>query len=697
MASLYSRYYDIGRQFIRLDYNPSYPTIIAVLLGGSSIYSVGDGVNERQGCDWDGVIILSTKLAIFQLVNEQRRSLMEVLGIVREECPELRVPDPSSPRWDLFDAVRFAGFDRLDIKRSAKILSLDHFTKPKTSLRILSFKDKRIFQAFGPMGTRFYRVQQATRLEDGLFILHDQLVHAAPATVCVHGQKASFAAFGVTADLLVSGVWLHGHEPYGRLIQTQILANYSAFSRRHATIQLFAKSHRFSSEYTSWLNEELSELYLRSDLPFEPLRCHCSFMERTFLCGKAVTSPGDFFAGSSVQSACLSSQAVELYKQTAASSRFQRPPSVFTSNSTAAEVALPPNMLGAKATKIFCKRSQHSQQEIEGATNAAAFYPNIQLPHVTSSGELLYPFFEGMTESELRLSFHRSGRSDWNAAETVLYAELVKAEDMLRAYRKCLTSRNECRSETAGQPIHRFFHSRLVQNERFREFYGDSFRIGGKTVSMAEFLEIPWKVNGAVYPSLGEFFRTAMDVVHPGSRQSMSCPVVFGLGDAHGANIMIASDVSPNNGRKILYVDYEVAGFHPIMLDLAKSLYIDVFFDIIYMDILQEVPETRYEIEGDLVNVHFTPHVDDITQAIFDVKQRYLLQPLFDLVLSLGGNLEKNVPLLSNALFLCATLTRSYSKTPDAFFRNMATGIILSQAVDLEGLYSCFKTLGIKI
>ncbi len=688
-------YHDIGREFIRLHRHPDHPTIKAVLLGGSSIYSVRDGRDERYGSDWDGAIVVSTKLAIFHLVNEQRRSLMEMLGIVREECPELRVPDPSSLRWDQFDAVRFAGFDRLEIKRSVKILSLDYFSEPKTSLHILSFKDKRVFEGFRPPGTRFYHLQQASRLEDGLVILHDQWVYAAPATVCVHGEEASFAAFGVTADLLVSGVWLYGHEPYGRMIQSQILSSYSELSGQRANTQSFAKCYKFSSKYISWFTKELSELHLLSNIPLKRLRCHCSFKGKTFLCGETVMALDHPLPSSSTQSVCLPSQAVELYGQTTDLSRFQRPPSVFTSNSTATEITLPADTTGEKVTKIFCKRSKHPQQEFEGAMNAAAFCLRIQLPHLTASGELLYPFFEGMTESELRLSFQRSGRSDWSAAETVLYAELVKAEDMFRVYKKCLDS-NMYRPETAGQPIHRFFHSRLVQNARFREFYGDSFNIGGKTLSMVEFLAIPWKVNGEVYPSLGELFRIAIDVVHPGSRQSMSCPIVFGLGDAHGANIMVASHVSPNGGSEILYIDYEAAGFHPVMLDLAKPLYNDVFFDTLYMDILPDVPETKCEFDGAFINIQFTPYIDDIAQAIFDVKQRYLLQPLFALILSLDGGLEKNVPLLSNALFLCATLTRNYSKAPDVFFRNMATGIILSQAVDLETFYLCLRTLGIK-
>ena len=693
MASLPSAYHDVGSQFIHLDHQPDPSAVKAALLGGSSIYSLGDARDQRGERDWDGAIIVSTKQAIFQLVNHQRRSLMEMLSIVREEYPGLRVPDPLSPRWDQFDAVRFAGFDRLGDKRSVKILTLEYFTKPMTSLHILSFKDKRIFKTFRLPDTRFYLLQQASQLEDEMVILHDQWIYTAPPKACVHGDEASFAAFGVTADLLISGVWLHGHEPYGRLIQSQLLANYSIVTREHATTQSFARSCHFSAKFNGWFAKELSNLL--SDIPLKRSCCHCPFPVPRFLCGETVLALNHSFRGSFTQSVRLPSQSVELYEQTEALVRFERPRSVFTLNSTTAEVTLPANIVGGEVTKIFCKRSQHAQQEFEGAMNAATFGLRVQLPHLTSSGELLYPFFEGMTESELRLSFIRSNQSNWYAAETLLYAELVKAEDMLRVYKECLDN-NMGRVETAQQPIHRLFHSRLVQNARFQEFYGDFIKIGGQILSTVRFFEIPWMVNGVVYPSLGELFHTAVDVVRPGSQQCMSCPIVFGLGDGHGANTMISSHVSANGGHKILYVDYESAGYHPIMLDLAKRFYNDVFFDTLYMDVLPDIPETRYEFDGGFINVQFTPYVDEITQAIFDVKRTYLLQPLFDLVLSLGGDLEKNVPLLSAALLLCATLTRNFSKNPDIFFRSMATGIILSQAVNMEEMYSCLRMLGMK-
>lgn len=55
-----------------------------------------------------------------------------------------------------------------------KILSLDYFAAPRNSLHILSFKDKRVFEAVRPPGIRFYRIQQKTRLEDDLLVLHNR-------------------------------------------------------------------------------------------------------------------------------------------------------------------------------------------------------------------------------------------------------------------------------------------------------------------------------------------------------------------------------------------------------------------------------------------------------------------------------------------------------------------------------------------
>lgn len=79
-----------------------------------------------------------------------------------------------------------------------------------------------------------------------------------------------------------------------------------------------------------------------------------------------------------------------------------------------------------------------AQDEMQGARLALGFYPHITIPRISASGVLLYLFFPGITESELRLLYISSGRRNWDTVETLLYVQLVKAEDMLRAYRSSM-------------------------------------------------------------------------------------------------------------------------------------------------------------------------------------------------------------------------------------------------------------------
>lgn len=93
---------------------------------------------------------------------------------------------------------------------------------------------------------------------------------------------------------------------------------------------------------------------------------------------------------------------------------------------------------------------------------------------------------------------------------------------------------------------------------------------------------MPFEINGAHYPSLNEISQSAAKVLSPTT--TTSCPTVFGLGDAHGANILMSEDRGSNYRKELLYIDYEAAGYHSIMLDLAKPFYNDIFFQTLYAD-----------------------------------------------------------------------------------------------------------------
>lgn len=50
-------------------------------------------------------------------------------------------------------------------------------------------------------------------------------------------------------------------------------------------------------------------------------------------------------------------------------------------------------------------------------------------------------------------------------------------------------------------------------------------------------------------------------------------------------------------------MDYEGAGSHPIMLNLARPFHNNLYFDILNTDILSKSPKTIYVIEDDLISV----------------------------------------------------------------------------------------------
>lgn len=117
---------------------------------------------------------------------------------------------------------------------------------------------------------------------------------------------------------------------------------------------------------------------------------------------------------------------------------------------------------------------------------------------------------------------------------------------------------------------------------------------------MASFLHMQIEVNGVTYPSIGEISRNATGILHPTA--TSSCPNVFGLGDAHGANIMVSDEEGPDNRRELLYIDYEVSGYHSVLLDLAKPFDLDVFFEMLYADNVEDSLGIEYALEDGVIN-----------------------------------------------------------------------------------------------
>lgn len=558
----------------------------------------------------------------------------------------------------------------------------------ETVLNILSFKDRRVYESLLSRNKSYYRIQQATCLESDLCILHDQWIFQAQTSFCMHGNSNSRTAFGVTADLILTGAWLFGEVSCRKIVQEKLLQAFTVAAKKPATVENFARCHRFSQNHLEWLDNRLKRSNPSIDLSD---CCDCSETDSLFLYGTNSSIPASARLGtrSRIRYLPLKLAASGKIQETTAIS--QRAFSIFSSNSINRVAAVALGSDKYSVTKVFCKHSPSQAQEIWGAEQAALYFPLVQIPRLHASGCLLYPFFEGRSEAERRLAFIQTGQNDGGLLETIIHTELAKAEDTLRAYKQSFQDLAK-RRKRSKQPIHRFFHGRVVDNARFREFYHDGVQVHQQLIPLRSFLRIPFEINKVLYPSLNEISRSAAVALSPSA--VASCPTVFGLGDAHGANILISDKRGPNHRRELLYIDYEVAGYHSVMLDLAKPFYNDIFFQMLYADNIPNLSGIDYELKEGVMRITLSPYEDQVGQAILEIKRRFLIVPLLEYAQGMRHDLEQHVPQLASALFSCACLTRNFTGDWGNLFRNLAVGVMLSQVTTLEELWECCDSLG---
>jgi hypothetical protein len=613
--------------------------------------------------NWQGAMVVSNKTDIAKLLNENRGRLCQMLSIVEEEHPDLRVPGPSHLLWNKFTGVRFAGWTPDKVKKEVKVLSLDDILNDSRSLDLLSFKDERVFQPCSLVSSTSYSiVQQATVVEDNLVIVHEYTVYAGSRT-CEENHCHASAVFGVTAHLLIASKCAYGHKSVGALIKKHLLAQFLMVSGTMPSVRELLKSSQFGPSYAQYLVDEFRDLCPQSpnceQVPLDPYY-YGPWIEVEHEVPKMVFPSTERLSRQLSESCDITD-----YKKIVLDS-------AFSSNSRSGRLATTDTP--SRLTGLFWKACSNQLAEISGSIMAQCFFPRVQHPRMSSTGELVYDWFQGSSQAELRLSYLTSTQRIEEQRSVIIFAELKKAEDTLRAWRLSI-------NENGFHPrptIHRFFYERL-RDCRLDTFYNSGVKISGQCLSFKEFSESPLVINGVQYRSLSTLLKQAEVVLAPD--QDWGASSIFGLGDGHGGNVMIGTSTLSSRSREILYVDYEVAGFHSPILDIAKPLYNDVFFNILYEDLLNN---PRYIVTSFIHNqiiIDFDSELDPLSRAIFEIKRRYLLQPFCRVAQGHGFNLfsEENMRKLGFLLLACAVLSRNFSGSWSVLFTNIAVGVTISQ------------------
>ena len=375
--------------------------------------------------------------------------------------------------------------------------------------------------------------------------------------------------------------------------------------------------------------------------------------------------------------------------------------SPFSSNSTGCYMVIQ-RMSDCTWHRTFVKKTSSFLTEIEALPVVEIYFPadNLQklLAVTYSSQELFYERFDGEMFNSIRLQYHFGRHLErCQSEERLLDVDIRRATDVTQAYTQSFRL-SEPSISCSQQHIHRFFHERLRENVRFRQFYGaHSPRLlqcltpGG--MSIEHFLDLALIINGRDYQNLRHHLSSAMHVLDPRKPNGLSSlPVAFGFGDGHGGNVMVSLG---NNPAKILYLDYEVAGYHTPFLDFAKPIYMDGFFNVAYADLLYpdinqqddcDEVSLRWAVEKGRIDIKYTLNLGPISKSLAVIKLEYTVRPVVWMLNRLAP-LQKGLAeeTLANALFSCALLTRDYSASPEVFILNLAVGVRL--AVEMRQVF----------
>ncbi|KAJ7471840.1 hypothetical protein FB451DRAFT_1470741 [Mycena latifolia] len=642
-------------------------SIVGLLVGGSNVYSDAIASAPR---DWDGLIVVSRRSDIGNLVMATS-ALNRILGIVDEEYPHLPV---STSLHYTYDAVRYCGISESGLKRSVKILSLEHLSAllqlhQPSAIRILSRKNIRVYEA-AQYGRRSWCLQPAVTLDSHTYLLHDADIYIAP----LHMNGFQYAAFGATVDLLITGKWLY-ETPATTRLSTELIDKLTKVPNLRLPkdwTTFFARGDRFSRRFRESMRSQhwaaLLNNIATADMLQQDILDHKQFLRtpqigHRFL-GNLEANPAnvchrDVYSTAASITACGSivlaatQHARDLYISTG---------SQFSSNSKTGTI-----FCGSQ--KLFWKIPSIMNREIAGAYLSAP-YGAIHLPLSldVQNGILLYPFFDGRSMAEIRLDHLRGGHDH---VRDIIEVEMRRSEDVLAAY---------CGTACVGfsdSSIQQFFCSRLVNGSRLHEFYHAGLSINQIGCSLVDFLELPIIINGTSFPPLQKIIDSAISIL----QLADATTIITGMGDGHSGNVMI----SRSRPLRMIYVDYETAGQHSPWLDLAKPLYNDVFFEALYADLLGRDFRAQGLFEASLssagINIAVGDlHLDSTARLLWEIKRRLVLEPFEAYLLCNDLLISNSVQILGNALFCCALFTRNFNDHPDVFLLNLALGVLLSQS-----------------
>ena len=610
-------------------------------------------------------------------------------------------------------------------------------------LGLLSHKIRRFIECIDPVHGPQLHIHQPIRVTKDLHILRDfDFLQISAAGTPASSEPSTHTTFGpgVSCDLFLTSLCLFERElGFMADIKAALLRKWqllSTASQSLGILPLFYRADAISPVYMSKLHNEIMEMNLRASnavstmsiwieghtndsltqvpsyvSPSSPATTATLNIKRYTDLMLIPLHPQDY----SAQPEDEFSESARPFYAKASKIRTKEANlsySPFSSNSNGLHADIM-RTIDDVWHNVYIKRTRSALQEVKVLPMVRHYFPEQSVQNILAVDEerkeIFFKRFQGETLSEARLRYHHGQRpfsghlKDLKpySDEWFIDLDLRRASDVLAAYQRsfgCKMSPVHC----FEQEIHTFYSRRLRDNRRFFEFYGQSrasFLHANPTgsISLEDFLDTSITIDGRSYGTLRRHFDRATYMLDPERYAGLqSLPCAFGLGDGHGGNVMTTLY---SNQPALLYIDYEVAGYHTPFLDMAKPIYLDGFFDAAYADLLyNSLPcksndgntWVQWTMEDGHLSLSYGLALEPLWKTLACIKLEYVLRPILEMLEQLAPSKRETAEdILACALFTCALLSRDYSARPDVFYLNVALGIRL--ATEMRDVFSeCF-------
>lgn len=567
------------------------------------------------------------------------------------------------------EVIRFSG--RINgIKATVKLTSLEVFNKAvnldkrvlvkDSFIRVYSKnKDKRIYKDKSSDGRSINRflinkTVEASSQQEKSFVILDVGFHS------LHGKHF---ATGLFSDCFLTGLIIKDFKNQELFkIQTEFRRIFSsslekAGSKIDNWKDFFIRGERFSEEYSKYIIEELEKVDSRkftgniSNKPDYSSQEYCVLVDPSLF--DEVSKPFQFeeidYKPVRLKDEAISSELHNFLQSRGEGLDYWKYSDTNTYSSNCHAGYLYDN----DGEKYFFKVQKEGNlenvaSEFSVHSLVSKFYKYIQNPLFVSPESQMIVY--NWLDHRLLADYYRNEN-----IEDYIRIELQRSEELLCAY---LSSFQEVSSMTNKQSrIHKLFFNRL--KERYSKYYKDSnVKIDDLNLTWEKFSKLRPIINGVQYNSIHEILDLSFKYLSPDFLEDKV--KIVGLGDPHAGNVLVLEDGSYVN------IDYEFGGIHHPSLDLSKTLYNDIYPDILFSEDwgTNENAEinVEYNYNNDKLRINHNYQVSELGKSLISIKIKGILEPLLLSAKNKNININDWEMILRSALFACAILNKNILK-----------------------------------